>query len=400
MSTGLKAVCNREGLLSALVAAKAVVPNRPVKPVLRNLRIDLAAEGPSEVVATDTEVGLRRRILGAKVDRPGSVLIEAARAVDVFRSLPDEEVLVEVDDADESLTIRGMQARFTLRTEDVTLFPEVPAFDLVDYFEWRSALVRRAIVRTMFATDVESTRYALGGCLLEHWPQRSQLSLVGTDGRRMALAKEHVEVHGAPEVRPSTVLPLKAMKLLLQGLDDEGPPVQLAHAGNGMIFRTEFSVLSTRLVEGRYPRYQLSLPEKFERAVGVECGAFRRAVEQAAIGTSEDSRGVEFDFDTEQLRLSAQSEGFGMSRVEFPLSEPGPATTMTFDPSYLLAMLKVMPPDVALRFHLGGPKGASKLTTEDGCYTYVVMPLTRDPVPAAEQPKKGKKAKDAAAAAE
>ena len=47
-----------------------------------------------------------------------------------------------------------------------------------------AADLKKLIRRTIFATDVESTRYALGGVLVELIGE--SIAMVGTDGRRLA----------------------------------------------------------------------------------------------------------------------------------------------------------------------------------------------------------------------
>ena len=47
-----------------------------------------------------------------------------------------------------------------------------------------AADLKKLIRRTIFATDVESTRYALGGVLVELTAE--SIAMVGTDGRRLA----------------------------------------------------------------------------------------------------------------------------------------------------------------------------------------------------------------------
>src|SRR6202011_1260363 len=107
-------------------------------------------------------------------------------------------------------------------SEDPDLFPEVPDFAATSYHAVAAADLRKLIRRTIFATDVESTRYALGGVLVELTAET--ITMVGTDGRRLARAIAPAEAeHGAQNPTGSPVIPVKALKLIERNLDDDDP---------------------------------------------------------------------------------------------------------------------------------------------------------------------------------
>ena len=71
----MKALCNREGLLAAFGMVGGVVPSRSPKPILQNIKLVADPDEGSIVMATDLEVGVRYRVLGVKVDQPGSAVL-------------------------------------------------------------------------------------------------------------------------------------------------------------------------------------------------------------------------------------------------------------------------------------------------------------------------------------
>ncbi len=175
----------------------------------------------------------------------------------------------------------------------------------------------------MFATDVESTRYALGGVLVEL--SDDSITMVGTDGRRLARMSAPAEAeNGAVAPTGSPVVPVKALKLIERNLDDDDPPVHLAiQSGTAVLVRTERAIIYSRLVEGRFPRYQDVFPSSVEVKIPMEVGPLRLVVEQASIVTSEESRGVDFRFSDGLLRLSSQAADVGRSHVELPIAYEG-----------------------------------------------------------------------------
>ena len=241
----------------------------------------------------------------------------------------------------------------------------------------RPRYLKKLIRRTIFATDVESTRYALGGVLVELTAE--SIAMVGTDGRRLARMSAAAEVENEPTGPAGTpVIPVKALKLIERNLADDDPPVHLAiQSGTAVLMRTESAVIYSRLVEGRFPRYQDVFPTNIEVKIPLEAGPLRLAVEQASIVTSEESRGVDFRFGSGLLKLTSQSADVGSSHVELPIAYEGKAVEITFDPRYLVDALKTLDDAAAITAELIDAKNAAVFKTDDH-YTYVVMPLTRE----------------------
>jgi DNA polymerase-3 subunit beta len=205
------------------------------------------------------------------------------------------------------------------------------------------------------------------------------ITMVGTDGRRLARMSAAAEPKGddiAPVGQP--VIPVKALKLIERNLDDRDPPVHLTiQPGVAALVRTERAVIYSRLVEGRFPRYQDVFPSNVDVKIPLEVGPLLSAVEQASIVTSEESRGVDFTFGDGLLKLNSQAADVGSSNVELPIDYRGKDIAITFDPRYLMDALKTLEPDARITAELIDHKNAAVFKTEDR-YTYVVMPLTRE----------------------
>jgi DNA polymerase-3 subunit beta len=352
-----------------------VVPLRSPKPIIQNVKLVADADEGSVLMGTDLEVGIRHQVLGVKVERPGSVILPTAQMGSILRTSADVELVVETDD--EHLLVRGLHSDFTLPIDDVSAFPEVPDFDATSYYVVAASDLKKLIRRTIFATDVESTRYALGGVLVELAPE--SIAMVGTDGRRLARMSTAADSGNNPPLPSgSPVIPVKALKLIERNLADDDPPVHLTiQSGSAVLMRTESAVIHSRLVEGRFPRYQDVFPAKVEVKIPLEIGSFRTAVEQAAIVTSEESRGVDFKFGSGVLRLTSQSADVGRSYVELPIAYEGKPVEITFDPRYLIDALRTLDDATAITAELIDAKNAAVFKTDDQ-YTYVVMPLTRE----------------------
>jgi len=371
----MKALCDREGLLAAFGMVSGVVPARSPKPILQNVKLVADADEGSILMGTDLEVGIRHGVLGMKVEQPGAVILPTARFGSILRTSADKELVLEADG--DQLIVRGLHAEFKLPAEDPALYPEVPDFAASSFHAVAAADLRKLIRRTMFATDMETTRYALGGVLVELTAE--SITMVGTDGRRLARMSAPAEAEGGAAAPPgSPVIPVKALKLIERNLDDTDPPVHIAvQSGTAVLVRTNGAVIYSRLVEGRFPRYQDVFPANVEVKIPLETGSLRQAVEQASIVTSDESRGVDFQFGPGVLKLASQAADVGSSHVELPISYEGKPVEITFDPRYLTDALKTLDDNIPITAELIDSKNAAVFKTNDR-YTYVVMPLTRD----------------------
>ena len=103
-------------------------------------------------------------------------------------------------------------------------------------------------------------------------------------------------------------------------------------------------------------------------------GPLYSAVRQAAIVTSEESRGVDFTFEKGSLVLSGRTAEVGQSRIEVPVAYDGDKLGITLDPRYLIDFLKVLDPEKTFTLDLKDSESAAVCTTDDG-YGYVIMPL-------------------------
>ena len=372
----MKLLCDREQLLAAFGMVGGVVPARSPKPILQNLKLTAAPGEGSTLMATDMEVGIRLKVLGVKVDQAGSVILPLQRMGQILRaSTGDDELALEVDG--ETLVVRGHRSEFKLPAEDPELFPDPQDYAAEGGYRVAAEDLRRAIRRTSFATDPDSTRYALAGVLMEPGPE--SITMVGTDGRRMARQIIAAEAEGGAEP-PSQppVIPVKALRLIERNLDDEEPARIAVQDGAAVLVRTGRAVISSRLVEGRFPNYKAVMPGSHDARVPFpEVDPLLSAVEQAAIVTSKESRGVDFQFGGGLLRLAGQTADVGESHVELPIDYDGKDVAITFDASYLLEALKALDPEQPIAAELIDHKSAAVFKTEDD-YTYVVMPLNRD----------------------
>jgi DNA polymerase-3 subunit beta len=373
LDKGTTALLNRLSVLEALADVQPAIPKQSPKPILMKVRLTLGPDG-SEIEATNLEIGIVRSVLGVRCDTPVQVVLPPERLASILRGTDDEDVTLAA--GPDVATIRGRRWHFELPTEDPSLFPGVPRFAAADYHVVAPADLRKLIRRTVYATDPESTRYALGGALLEVTPD--SLAMIATDGRRLARQAVPAEAVGKGIAWPTAVVPARAMKLIDRVLGDDGAGVLLAADESAAVVRVEDATIYARLVEGRFPRYQDVFPPEAPAVVTVGAGALLDAAGQATIATSAESRGVDFAFDGPTLKVSAQAVDVGAGEAEVDISTlSGGPVNLSLDPRYLTEALRALDRGATLRIEMIDAKTAMVVRADDG-FALVIMPLTRD----------------------
>ena len=226
-------------------------------------------------MATDLEVGIRISVPGVTVETPGNAVLPIARFGPILRECSDEKLYLESDP--QGTLVRGDRSEWKLPGENPDEFPNVTAFKEEKFHELAARLFREIVRRTVFATDNESSRYALGGVLLEM--DGDKITAVGTDGRR--LAKMEGPAHGVgghQTANQTTIVPTRAMNLLERAVTDSDGEIQISARANDMLMRSPRFTIYSRLVEGRFPKWRDVFPRrsdvvKTELSVGpLACG--------------------------------------------------------------------------------------------------------------------------------
>jgi DNA polymerase III subunit beta len=370
----MKITLDREKFHHAFQTAAAVAPARSPKPILQNVKLEAAVDA-STLMATDLEVGIRIQVAGVEVQTPGNAVLPIARFGPILRECTDAKLYLESDP--QGTVVRGDRSEWKLPGENPDEFPNVTPFKEDKYHELAARLFREMIRRTAFATDNESSRYALGGVLLEM--EGDKIVAVGTDGRRLAKMEGPAHSVGGHQTgNQTTIVPTRAMTLIERAISDSDGEVQISARPNDILVRSPRFTIYSRLVEGRFPKWRDVFPHRSDVVkTELAVGPLHAAIRQAAIATSEESRGVDFTFEDGLLVLSGRAADVGQSRVELPVSFSGSKIVIALDPRFFSDFLRVLDAEKTFTLELKDSDSAAVCNTDDG-YGYVIMPLARD----------------------
>ncbi len=368
----MKISCERDKFSQAFQLVASVAAAKDVKPVLQNVKISITDDGVL-LQATDTEIGIRLLVDSCDILEKGEAILPTKQLKKILQESTDKTLQLESSQDKAMISVAaGPRDKFTLPTQPTDEFPDVEQFAETAYHEINVKTLREIIRRTVFAIDEESTRYALGGVLLEFID--GKVNGVATDGRRLAFQEGTATAIGEHQME-NTIFPAKALHLVDKALGGDDEIVQVAFSANRAIFRSGKMCFFTRLIEGRFPRWRNIIPPtEGKTQVEILAGALHSAVRKAAIVTSEKQPGVIFTFSDGKLALNVSGSEFGKSDIDLPIAYTGEPKEVKLDPKFVTDVLRVLEPEKNISLFIGNDEPIHLRT--DDAYVYVIMPLS------------------------
>lgn len=354
-------------LKDALTCVNKAVPGKTPRPILHNV---LLADG--WLTATDLELRI-----DCKIDYSGPpLLLPAKRLGEILTNSVGPTVRIKPEG---SLCVVSIgKSEWRLPTEDAAEFPASTPEGTHLVCRMPSDQCRRAISSVVYATDSESSRYALGSVLLEVSRKDGRIWFVATDGRRLSCATVRLGSNQDPDDQ-SPLIPDSAMKIISDMLP-KNSQVEFLSNGRELVANMDYAVVTARLVEGRFPHWRdVCKPVPGATTHLVNLASLLRATKAAKVVTSEQSKGVTYTFSKSMITLSAQSSEAGESSVECEVSAYGRDGFVKLDPTFVVQVCEALSrldgePDVSIS--LNGPGDAVCIKYgEDGEYQSVIMPL-------------------------
>ena len=361
----------QEKLLTALQAVSGIVERRHTLPILANVLI--RKNGPGvEFTASDLEIQVRT---AATFDGDAGALqttVGARKLIDILRSLPGDQT-VSLTAAQSKLTLQAGKSRFTLQTLPADDFPLVQeAADFGPAFAVPQRVLKHLIDQVHFAMAVHDIRYYLNGILFVAEGRR--LTLVATDGHRLALAEATLDVEMPKQ---EVILPRKTVlelqRLLKEerreakprgedkrpsddtapaegaaaaGTGDTADTIEMRFAGNQAKFTFSGMEFVTKLVEGKFPDYNRVIPKGHKNSVVLGRAPLLACLQRAAILTSEKFKGVRLNLEPGSLRIASSNAEQEEAQQELEIDYAGDSIEIGFNVTYLMDMLANLSTDM------------------------------------------------------
>ena len=301
---GMKLTIERDDLLSSLQMLQGVASDQDTVPILSNVLIH--AEGNLiECMATDMEIGIKLKVEGT-IREEGTIVVSSKKLGDIVKEWSVGKPIYLSTTADDQVEItggNGVSKTVKLSTEE---FPQLPSID-EEAFAIDGETLRRVLRKTKFAVPTEKARHSLKGLYFNLLKDRTEV--VATDGSKLALA--YCESIKLAESSDGFIVPLKAVKEIGR-IFANSPQIKIARIENQILFADEHATLTTKLINGEYPPYEIIVANSPERRVVVQREPILSVIRRLSLLSNPKCPSVYLEIDEQQIRispkLSAQDE--------------------------------------------------------------------------------------------
>jgi DNA polymerase-3 subunit beta len=361
----MKFTISKQAFLDAISQVQHVVSARTTLAILSNVLLK-ARDGHLELTTTDLDVGVSGSV-PAQVEIPGATTLPARKLATIIRELPADEVTVTVDEKNVA-HIRSGPSAFKLMGLSSEEFPPLPRFEGGSEFKIDQQVLRDCLRKTAYAISTDETRYVLNGIMFSF--KENLLTMVATDGRRLAMAEQELEFPQSSEIE--FIVPTKAVNELARLLNDAGE-VTIRVTGSQAGFDMGRSLLVTKLIEGNYPNYRQVIPGEPKERITIEREAFLKSVSRVSLLASEKSNSVKLIFAPHNVEIVASSPDVGEARESLAINYKGAEITIAFNPEFLMAPLRNLSSD-EISLHLIDEISPGVVRSGKG-FLYVIMPM-------------------------
>ena len=360
----------QQDVLAALQSVAGIVERRHTLPILANV---LMRKNGAAVEFTTSDLEIQVRTTAELGGDAGSfsTTVGARKLIDILRALPSDQVIT-LSSAQNKLTLQAGKSRFTLQTLPADDFPLVnEAVDFGPAFAVPQKTLKDLINQVHFAMAVHDIRYYLNGILFV--AEGRTLTLVATDGHRLALAQATLETD-VPS-KQEVILPRKTVLELQRLLRDEDTAIEMRFAGNQAKFVFSGMEFVTKLVEGKFPDYNRVIPKNHKNAVTLGRAPLLASLQRAAILTSEKFKGVRVNIEPGTLRIASSNAEQEEAKEELEVDYGGDAIEIGFNVTYLIDALTNMSQEM-IKIELQDTNSSALITVpEQAGFKYVVMPM-------------------------
>ena len=365
----MKFSVSRETFLARLSIVARAASTRSAIQTLAGVLIKLEG-GRAELQATDTDLGIRAGF-DAEIASEGSVVVPGRLLLDVARSLPKSEVSLEYRPSEQDVEVISGSAKFHLRTLPLEDFPKLPEPDASSALAVPAQAFVETIGRVARSASRDETRPHLTGVLVT--ADGADLRMVATDSYRLSVKETKLDppLDGSLEAN----VPARTLQELSRVVTTDGDEqISVTALENQVVFSAGDVVLSSRLVDGRFPNYQQLLPEAYEHELRIERSEIVEVVRRISL-LAQKNAPLRLSFTEGALEISAQTPDVGEASESLPVPFAGEPLEIGFNPEFFRDGLESAETEELVLKLISPLRPGLIQSGDDGGFIYLVMPI-------------------------
>ena len=365
----------KKNLVSLLARAQNIVEKRNTMPVLANVLLQVENK-TLKIFATDLEVSITDEapiIKGAA----GQLAASAKNLFDIIKEFADGTILITKKE-NNWLEIKQNKSVFNIVGISTDEYPIFPSFSTKDFMKVDPKVLSEMIEKTIYSVSSDETRYHLNGVYFEKYTfeGKESFKMVATDGHRLSLVSRQIDEKNSKNlVNQGVIIPRKGLFEIRKLLDEATGLVEMAIEGPQLIVRSNSTVLMTRLIEGKYPNYQMLIPQNLNRKVLVNREMLLSSLKRVSLLSNQKYKGVTLSLSKGILEISSTNPDLGDAKEEIEIDYKGDEMKIGFNAKYILDVLNSFD-DESVDINLNDQISPGLMRPHNDInYTCVVMPM-------------------------
>ena len=355
----------RSKFIEGLKKVQNIVAGKGSLQIIQNAMLE-AKDGKLSLVTTDIDISIKSTV-DCEVVEAGATTLPVKLLSSTISSCAEGVVELETD-IQERARISAGSAAFKLSGMNVADFPALPASEDSFAYALPQATLREMLRKTSYAVSQDETRKTLKGVLMSF--KDGKLTMVATDGRRLALVEHEIEFPAAAE--KDIILPSKVVSELQRSLSGDGE-VKITIERTQVAFNLGETQIYSKLLDEIYPNYRQVIPQSCSQKISIDRKLLLDAIDRASVMMMEESSSTRLTFDSNQVLVSSVAADIGEAKDVVPIKYAGERIEIVFNPSYVKDPLKAIDDDeVTIELNNGSSPAVIRCSVP---FLYVMMPL-------------------------
>ena len=363
----MKIICSKSNLVKGVSIVSKAVPSKTTMPILECILID-ATTDIIKFTANDMELSIETIVEG-DIIKKGMIAIDARIFSEIVRKLPDNEVVIEVDDNLQT-TITCEKSKFNISSKDGNEFSYLPYVEKNETITLSQFTLKELIRQTIFSIADNDSNKLMTGELFQI--EGNMLRVVSLDGHRISIRKTELkETYGPRKVVVPGKTLMEVSKILSGEVDSE---VIISFTNNHIVFEFDKTIVVSRMIEGEYFRIDQMLSSDYETKVKINKRELLNCIDRATLLVKEgDKIPIIINILDEVMELKIKSQ-IGTMDEEIMISKEGKDLLIGFNPKFLIDALRVID-DEEVTLYLMNPKAPCFIKDDKEMYVYLILPV-------------------------
>lgn len=331
----MKFVVSSTVLSAHLQAISRVINSKNALPILDCFLFELQ-DGTLSVTVSDSETTMVTSLEVVESDSDGRFAIMARTLLEALKEIPEQPLTFEIDLNSLETVVQYQNGKYNLVGQNADEFPTpVVLGENAVRVEMEAPVLLNGINRTLFATADDELHPVMNGVYFDITTE--DITMVASDGRKLVRCKT-LAAHG--NERAAFILPKKPANLMKNLLSKEQNGVRIEFDDRNASFTLENYRMVCRLIEGRYPNYNLVIPKNNPNKINVDRLLLIGALKRVSVFSSQASSLIKLRMEKDMMVVSAQDVDFSTSAEEkISCQYVGTPMSIGFNSSFLIDIL-------------------------------------------------------------